>query len=327
MYILCLTSDEKIIKLTDFEFVTVQASSPGLPYVNELSTASRKFNERQSRLRTAQKAPSTTKIRNIKGTRTAEEKSLDKSLSNADNYCNTGNPSVSNVVARGRNYQKGYSDKDEIRNRHTMSNSSAERTKKLTNPVTVIEPQTTANTRSNQKDIVASTETSHPSIGGELFNDDYEEFGAPVVNVDVLYSQEKIRSGDSFTESAEITFEGNRSDTESEMCQRESRKLSRKREHANLLEKTVNKKTSITDHQPRSPLKKKSRLYSGSTKRTVKSIATYSDSDTESNTAGNHKKRKMVSSQTNPATKTTEALIVFPNYNTQTTVKSEPKGK
>ena len=293
-----------------------------------MSTSTRKFHERQSQLWTAQKAPPTTRIRDIRNTPATEEKSLDKSLSSADNCCNTDDTSVSNIAAGERNFPKGFSDKNETKNRHTMSKSSAERTKKLTSPVTVIEPQTTSNTRSNRKDTAASTETSsHPSIGRELFDNDYEEFSAPVVNVDALYSQEKIGSGDSFTESAEIAFEGNRSDTESEMCQRESRKLSRKSERTKLMEKTVTKKPSITDHQLRSPLTKKSRLSSGSTKRTVENIVTYSDSDTESNISGGNKKRKMTSSQTTPATKTAEALIVFPDYNTQPTVKSEPEGE
>ena len=35
-------------------------------------------------------------------------------------------------------------------------------------------------------------------------------------------SQEKVGLSDSFTDSAEITFEGKRSDTEGEMCQLES---------------------------------------------------------------------------------------------------------
>ena len=89
--------------------------------------------------------------------------------------------------------------------------------------MTVIEPQTTASTRSNRKNIAANTETSsHRSVDSELLEDDCEEFSAPVVNVDALYSQEKVGLSDSFTESAEITSEGNRSDTESEMCQLES---------------------------------------------------------------------------------------------------------
>ena len=315
----------KIINLTDSEFITVQASSPGLPYINELSASTRKFHERQSQLWTAQNAPrTTTKIRDIKIARLTEEKSLNKAQSNADNCCNTDNTSVSNVAARGRNYPKGCSSKNEPKSRHTVSESNAARTKTLTNPVTVIEPQTTASTSSNRKNIAANTETSsHRSVDSELFDDDCEEFSAPVVNVDALYSQEKVGLSDSFTESAEITFEGNRSDTESEMCQLESRKLSRKREHNYILDKTVNK-PPITDHQIRSPVTKKSRLSSGSTKRNVKSIVTYSDSDTESNISGGNKRQKTASSQITPATKTTESLIVFPEYSTQPTVKSEP---
>ena len=315
----------KIINLTDSEFIIVQASPPGLPYINELSASTRKFHERQSQPWTAQNAPrTTTKIRDIKITRTIEEKSLDTAQSNADNCYNTGNTTVSNVAASGRNYSKGCSSKNEAKNRHAVSESNAARTKTLKNPVTVIQPQTKASTRSNRKNVTANTETSsHRSINSELFDDDYEEFSAPVVNVDALYSQEKIGLGDSFTESAEITFEGNRSDTESEMCHLESRKLSRKREHY-ILDKSVNK-NPITDHQIRSPVTKKSRLSSGSTKRNVKSIVTYSDSDTESNISGGNKRQKIASSQITPATKTTESLtIVFPEYNTQPTVKSEP---
>ena len=77
-------------------------------------------------------------------------------------------------------------------------------------------------------------------------------------------------------------------------------------------------KTPITDHQIRSPVTKKSRLSSGSTKRNVKSIVRYP------NISGGNKRQKMTLSQITPATKTTESLIVFPEYNTQPAVKSEP---
>ena len=311
-----------VIKLTYSEFITVQASSPGLPYINELSTLTRKFHEHQSQKRTAQKAPATSKIRDTKVTKTTEEKSLDKSRSNADNCSSTGNTSISNIVAHGKNYPRGCSNKNVAKNRHWVPDSSAARTTNFEKPVTVIEPQSTGSTRSNRKDIRADTEIStHRSVNSELFDDNCEEFSAPVVNIDALYSQDKISTD--FTESAEMTFEGNISDTESEICQQQSQKLSRKREHTDRF-KSVNENTSIIDHQTKSPVTKKSRSYSGSTKRTVKSIVTYSDSDTESNIPRSNKRQKMASSQIIPATKTTESLIVFPEYSTQPTVKSEP---
>ena len=152
------------------------------------------------------------------------------------------------------------------------------------------------------------TSTGPTSPSNNLFNDDGEDFSAPHVNFDSLFTPNKTKPGRTYSESTEASYKGNVSDTESEMFTFVPKKSNRKRNFTDAVEKLMDDNSDGETFTPssnrvRSPVPKKSRpsvvgKIRNERKRSLQNTAVHSDSDTESNISERNKKQRISAAQT-----------------------------